>query len=199
MIGIVDYGAGNLMSVKKAFEYLGMKAKLISTRNDMVDIEKLVLPGVGAFGAAVEELKSKDLFKPIADWLESDKPFLGLCLGMQLIFEGSPESEGVKGFGHFPGHCVRFTVGKVPQMGWNQIEITKDSKLLEGIEDGTFFYFLHSFHVPKDEPDIITAETDYGIKYPSIVEKDNVYGIQFHPEKSGEIGLRMLKNWGEKC
>ncbi len=199
MIAIIDYGAGNLQSVKKAFDYIGVKSKIVSLAEELSNVDKLVLPGVGAFGAAVKRLEESGFYGLIGQWLESNKPFLGICLGMQLLFKSSLESEGTRGFGIFKGECLRFNKGKVPQIGWNQIRVVKDSKLLEGIDDSSFFYFLHGYYVVPEDANTVTATTEYGVTYPSIVGRGNIFAVQFHPEKSGEVGLKMLENWEELC
>ena len=199
MIAIVDYGAGNLRSVRKAFNHLRKTSMIAEKPEDLNEADKIILPGVGAFGAAIEKLKESNFYDAIYDWLSENKPFLGICLGMQMLFEESLESKETKGFGIFKGKCPRFTKGKVPQMGWNQIKISRESPLLKAIEDNSFFYFLHGYYVEATEPEIVTATTDYFINYASMIEKGNIFGVQFHPEKSGEIGLKMLNNWVEAC
>ncbi len=203
MIGIIDYGAGNLRSVKKALDYLGATNRVIPAGEDFGDeYTKLVLPGVGAFGAAVDRMKDAGAFNKLRRWLLADKPFLGICLGLQLLFEGSTESGDSEGLGVFPGNCRRFNERKVPQIGWNQLEdITDEGRcaLLKGIEPGDYFYFLHSYYAPEYDRSIIVACTEYGIKYPSVITKGNIYAVQFHPEKSGELGLKLLRNWVELC
>ena len=199
MIAIVDYGAGNLRSVRKAFNHLRKTSMIAEKPEDLDEADKIILPGVGAFGAAIEKLKESNFYDAIYDWLSENKPFLGICLGMQMLFEESLESKETKGFGIFKGKCPRFTKGKVPQMGWNQIKISRESPLLKAIEDKSFFYFLHGYYVEATEPEIVTATTDYFINYASMIEKGNIFGVQFHPEKSGEIGLKMLNNWVEAC
>jgi len=199
MIGIIDYGAGNLLSVKKAFDYLGTESRIVSTVKEFDNADRIVLPGVGAFGTAAGRLKESGFYELIKEWLQSDRSFLGICLGMQLLFESSFESTGADGFGFFLGHCLRFNKGKVPQIGWNRIEIIKDSKLLEGIPDGSFFYFLHSYYAATKKEDFVVASTQYGINYPSVMQRGNIHAVQFHPEKSGESGLKLLKNWESIC
>ena len=199
MIAIIDYGAGNLLSVKKAFDYLRLESKVISSIAEFNGFDRIVLPGVGAFGAAVERLKESGFFDIVKQWLEADRPFLGICLGVQLLFESSLESLGVNGFGTFKGKCLPFTKGKVPQIGWNQIKIEKESPLLNDIKGNSFFYFLHGYYVAPEDQSIITATTQYGLSYPSVIGKGNVHAVQFHPEKSGELGLKLLKNWVELC
>jgi glutamine amidotransferase len=199
MIAIIDYGAGNLRSVKKAFNHLEKDSIIADRPKDLDRADKIVLPGVGAFGAAVEKLKESGFYDATYNWLSENKPFLGICLGMQMLFEESLESKDTKGFGIFKGKCPRFKNGKVPQMGWNQINTERKSPLLRGIPDKSFFYFLHGYYVKVKDSELITATTDYYITYASIVEKGNVFGVQFHPEKSGEIGLKMLNNWVKAC
>jgi len=199
MIGIVDYGAGNLLSVYRAFDFLGIRCQIIRDKADFRNVRKLVLPGVGAFEAAIENMKSKAFFAIINDWLQSHKPFLGICLGMQVLFEESEESKEVHGFSTFQGKVVQFTKHKVPQIGWNQVHIERRSKLLKGIRDHSFFYFLHGYYVQSCPEDIIVGTTHHGVIYPSIIGKDNLYAVQFHPEKSGTIGLKLLKNWMSLC
>jgi glutamine amidotransferase len=199
MIAIIDYGAGNLHSVKKAFNHLKRESMIATEGDDLEKADRVVLPGVGAFGTAIEKLKETGFFDATMDWLSKDKPFLGICLGMQMLFEESLESENTKGFGIFKGKCPRFKKGKVPQTGWNQINIIKNSPLLKGIPNKSFFYFLHGYYVEVENNEIVTATTDYFITYTSMVEKENVSGVQFHPEKSGGMGLKMLSNWLETC
>jgi len=199
MIAIIDYGAGNLRSVRKAFNHLKVKNIIATGAEDLNDVKGIVLPGVGAFGKAMKKLKENNFYEGIKNCISAGTPFLGICLGMQMLFEESTESENVRGFGIFKGECERFKKGKVPQIGWNQINIVKESPLLEGIPDKTFFYFLHGYYVEAKNPDIITAKTDYFIEYTSIIEKGNIFGVQFHPEKSGKFGLQMLRNWVELC
>lgn len=199
MIAIIDYGAGNLKSVKTAFDYLNVESRIISNNKELTDAEKVVLPGVGAFGAAVEKLQESDFYEGIQDWLKAGKPFLGICLGLQLLLESSSESPGVKGLAIFKGENLRFNSGKVPQIGWNQVQIKKQSKLLNDIPNNSFFYFLHGYHIAPINQDLVTATTEYGITYPSVIENSNIYAVQFHPEKSGDIGLKLLKNWVELC
>jgi glutamine amidotransferase len=199
MIAIIDYGAGNLRSVKKAFDNLEVKNLIAARAKDLNEANGIVLPGVGAFGSAMKKLKETNFYEGINSWIAAGKPFLGICLGMQMLFEGSSESENIRGFDVFKGKCERFEEGKVPQIGWNQINIFKESPLLKEIPDKTFFYFLHGYYVEAKNPDIITAKTDYFVEYTSIIENVNVFGVQFHPEKSGKMGLKMLKNWVELC
>ncbi|MBD3305944.1 imidazole glycerol phosphate synthase subunit HisH, partial [candidate division KSB3 bacterium] len=180
MIGIIDYGAGNLLSVKKALDYLKMGNTLVRSPSDFTEtLDRIILPGVGAFGAAVDTLKAQALYEPVAQWLAADKPFLGICLGMQLLFEESLESPGIRGFGIFQGDVPQFTQGKVPQIGWNQVKQRTRTPLFEGIADEAFFYFLHGYYVDAKEPETVIGETDYGISYTSAVQRGRIYGVQF--------------------
>lgn len=199
MIAIIDYGAGNLKSVKKAFDYLDVESKVINKSDELSYAEKVVLPGVGAFGAAVEKLQESGFYEAIQKWLKANRPFLGICLGMQLLLESSSESPGVKGLSVFEGENLRFSSRKVPQIGWNQIKIQKLSKLLDDIPDRSFFYFLHGYYIAPAKQNLVTATTEYGITYPSVIENGNIYAVQFHPEKSGDIGLKLLRNWYFFC
>ena len=199
MIGVVDYGAGNLQSVRKAFDFLGVRSRILSIAAEFNTIDRLVLPGVGSFGHAVESMIKKQLYDPTAEWIRSDRPFLGICLGLQLLFESSKESVSERGFSVFKGICKRFAEKKVPQIGWNYIRVERENELLRGIHTGEFFYFVHSYYVDPMENGSILALSNYGVDYPSVIGKGNVFGVQFHPEKSGRAGLRLLKNWVERC
>ncbi len=193
-IGIIDYGAGNLLSVKKAFDFLGVNAFFVKSEGEMESARAIVLPGVGAFGAAMESLK--DLKSSIVEWINDGKPYLGICLGLQLLFEESEESPGVKGLSVLQGKVARFQADKVPQIGWNSIQIIKNTPVFEGIQDGEYFYFLHSYYVVPENDEIIISKTVYGGEtYTSGVQKGNLVAVQFHPEKSGQAGLKFLKNW----
>lgn len=211
MIAVIDYGMGNLRSVEKALEVSGAKTIVTSSAHGIAGCDKIVLPGVGAFGDAMKELKSRRLIDPIKEAIFRGKPFLGLCLGLQLLFEKSEEAPGVKGLGVFKGDVRRFRFTqyairnteyalKIPHMGWNSIDKNsklkiKNSKILEKIPYGSYMYFVHSYYVvPKDRGVILTT-TDYGIKFVSGIAKDNVYGLQFHPEKSQAMGLKILENF----
>jgi glutamine amidotransferase len=198
-IGIVDYGAGNLRSVKKALDYLGADNRFVQGPDDLVGVQKLILPGVGAFGHAVERMRGSGLVPSLVSWLNADRPFLGICLGLQLLFEASSESEAAQGLAFFPGRCEKFTAPKIPQMGWNDIEIARDTPLLEGIPPQAYFYFVHSYYVVPQLEDIVIARTYYATDFVSIAGRGRVFGVQFHPEKSGRVGLRLLQNWIERC
>ena len=211
MIAVIDYGMGNLRSVQKALEVVGGKAKVTQDPEDLKKAEKLVFPGVGAFGEAMRELKRLDLVGPIRDSISQGKLFLGLCLGLQLLFEYSEEAPGVKGLCVLKGESKRFKfkgqgsgvkggVLKVPHMGWNNIVKGSSvkgqgSSILKGVAPRSYMYFVHSYYVkPKDNKIVLTA-TDYGIKFTSGICKENIYGFQFHPEKSQALGLKILENF----
>ncbi len=195
MIAIINYGVGNIKSIQKAVEFVGGKATVTSDIDVIRNADGIILPGVGAFKAAMENLK--DFVEIIK---ETTVPILGICLGMQLFATESEERGLHKGLNMVPGRVVRFpnSVGKVPHMGWNQIKITRDHEILDGVEDGSYVYFVHSYHMKTDDKYIIT-KTEYSIEFTSGVAKDNVIGFQFHPEKSGKVGLKMIKNFVEMC
>lgn len=194
MIAIVDYGAGNLRSVTNALDFLSEKYIITDKTTDLKKADKIIFPGVGSFGDCMKSLEEKGLIDTLKEQASS-KPFLGLCLGLQVLFEGSDESKGVKGLSIFRGRCERFTRLKVPQIGWNSIRIIKKNSILDNVRDNAYFYFVHSFFpIPKDK-EVILTETEYGIKYCSSIAKDNIYAFQFHPERSGEVGLNILKNF----
>ena len=196
MIAVIDYGMGNLRSVEKAFQYLGYEAQIITDASELTDAHHLVLPGDAAFGDAMRNLREGGWDQRIDDHVEGGRPFLGICVGLQLMFTSSEEMGQHTGLGLLPGRCVRFPNSeKVPQIGWNQITRHTASPLLEGVEDGSFFYFVHSYYVQAENDDDQLATTDYGIEYTSIAGRDNVFGVQFHPEKSQKIGLKLLTNF----
>jgi len=196
MIAIVDYGMGNLRSVQRAFEYVGAEAIVTDHRATIESASAVVLPGVGAFGKAMSNLKRAGLADLIRQVIARGRPFLGICLGLQLLFKESEEMGQHRGLSVFDGMVKRFNVSlKVPQIGWNQIHVQQASPLLEGVADGSYAYFVHSYYVVPADPEIVLATTDYGINYPSVIGQDNVFGIQFHPEKSQTVGLRILRNF----
>lgn len=193
MIVIINYGTGNLKSIKNGFSKIGEEAVISDDIYEMEKADALILPGVGAFGNAMEQLENyNDL---IHDHINTGKPFLGVCLGQQILFTKSEESKGVKGLDVLKGEVLRLPEGlKVPHMGWNNLELKNKCRLLEGICND-YMYFVHSYYVKPEEEDIIAATTSYGIDIPAAICKDNVFATQFHPEKSGEIGLNILKNF----
>lgn len=200
MIAIVDYGMGNLRSVTNAFARLG--APIIITR-DKGAIEKaraIVLPGVGAFGKCMENLKGFGLTDVLKKQIGMGKPYLGICLGLQMLFESSEEAPGVEGLSIVKGSVKRFSNDlKVPHMGWNQVEQTKNSQIFKGIEQAEHFYFVHSYYPEPGEGDIIASKTDYGKPFASSIERENVFACQFHPEKSQRVGLHLLQNFIDLC
>lgn len=207
-IAIIDYGMGNLRNVQKAFEHMGIEARVSSLPADLDRADGWVLPGVGAFGDAMENLRAASLVEPIRQGVARGKPLLGICLGLQLLFQTSNEMGLHRGLGVLPGHVTRFEDGmkhagqtlKVPHVGWNQFHLTgqgRKSPLLEGVPDGSYAYFVHSYYVvPADSEDAL-AMTDYGIDFASVVGRGNVFGAQPHPEKSQEVGLGLLRNFAQ--
>jgi glutamine amidotransferase len=199
-IAIIDYQMGNLRSVQKAFEKIGRQALITSDRAELAHAKRIVLPGVGAFGDAIAELKRRDLVQPVKDAIGAGKPFLGICLGLQLLFDVGYEGGEFEGLGVLRGKCVRFDLPhelKVPHMGWNRGTIRRRAPILEGIEDDTFFYFVHSYYVVPEDKSVVAIETEYGRPFCAAVWKENLFATQFHPEKSQADGLRMLKNFAE--
>jgi glutamine amidotransferase len=205
-VAIIDYGMGNLASVEKAIRFLGHRAVITSDPRRIARAGKIILPGVGAFGAAMGELKRRRLIEPLLVSVTAGRPFLGLCLGLQLLFESSEESPGVRGLSVLPGKVKRFPRKKnlkVPHMGWNRIEIEGSKQkavgrnpLLEGIPDGAFMYFVHSFYAEPGDRALVAARTGYGRLFPSVVwDGGRIWATQFHPEKSQKWGLRILKNF----
>lgn len=195
MITIVDYQMGNLRSVQKAIEHAGGEAIVSSDPNEIAAASKLILPGVGAFGDAMEELRRRDLVSPICDFVASNRPFFGICLGLQLLFERGFEHGEHEGLGILQGDVVRFErpAGvKIPHMGWNSVSIERHSPVVDQVADGTHFYFVHSYYVRPQDPSIIAMQCDYSGKFCAMVQKDNLYATQFHPEKSQADGLKLL-------
>ena len=199
MIGIIDYGMGNLGSVSNACRFLDLDAKIITRKEEMNSCHAVVLPGVGAFGDCMAHLAEHDFVSSIEEWVQAGNPLMGICLGLQVLFGSSEESPGVSGLGIFPGTVKRFDLPqalKVPQIGWNRInEVQPDCPMFEGVEEGSFFYLVHSYYVCPEDEAIVAGTTEYGIDYCSCVWKDNVFATQFHPEKSQAVGLRILKNF----
>jgi len=196
-VAIIDYGAGNIRSIENAFKTINVETVLASSEKQLTDASHIVLPGVGAFGDAIENLK--DFINPLKENISSGKPFLGVCLGIQLVLDKSEESSGAQGLGLFKGTCKRFPdEEKVPHMGWNTVKKVGETPLLEGINDESFFYFVHSYYPQPTENKIVAGETTYGRKtFPSIISSRKISATQFHPEKSGEQGLKILKNFIE--
>jgi len=200
MIAIIDYQMGNLRSVQKCFEKVGHASTITSDPEVLARAEKIVLPGVGAFGDAIAEIRRRELVAPIREAVERGKPFLGICLGLQLLFEAGYEGGTHEGLGILPGKVVRFELPhgfKVPHMGWNSLSARRSVPLLAGLDGDTFCYFVHSYYVVPRDRDVIAAETDYGGPFCSMIWRDNLCATQFHPEKSQRVGLQMLKNFAE--
>ena len=199
MIAIIDYDAGNIKSVEKALQYLGEEAVITRDAGEILMADKVILPGVGAFGDAMEKLNRYGLVPVIHEVVEKGIPFLGICLGLQLMFESSEEAPGVEGLGLLKGKIVRIPEGdglKVPHMGWNSLSFPKEGRLFAGIPENSYVYFVHSYYLQAEE-DIVTATAEYGVTIHASVEKGNVFACQFHPEKSSHTGLTILKNFVE--
>jgi len=200
LLVVVDYGMGNLLSVSKALSALGARTTVSGKRSALCRAHGLVLPGVGAFGEAVRRLKRLALWEPLKEWVAAGRPFLGICLGYQLLLEGSPEFGWTKGMGLVAGRVARFPRGlKVPHMGWNRLVVRKRGWLLAGLPSRPYAYFVHSFYPRPADRSIVAAETDYGVRLASAVEFGKVAGVQFHPEKSQAVGLRILRNFVALC
>ena len=206
MIAIIDYGMGNLRSVQKGFEKIGAEAVVTADPQIVLQADKVVLPGVGAFSDCMRNLEQAGFVEPILRVITEGRPFLGICVGMQLLFTDSVEFGLYRGLNVIPGHVLRFPDDmrvegerlKVPQMGWNQLRFKRRPPAFEGIPDGSNVYFVHSYYVKPDNDDVIATTTDYGIEFCSSVWKDNIVATQFHPEKSQDVGLRILKNFAEQ-
>lgn len=198
MIVIVDYGMGNLRSAEKAFAQAGFETKVSDNPAMLAKAKGLVIPGVGAFPEAMKNLHEKKLVAPIRQHAAAGKPLLGICLGMQVLFQQGFEGDRVEGLGLLAGDIVRIPAGvKIPHMGWNRLTMLQESPILQGTPDGAYVYFVHSYFANNCAAADIVAVTDYGVMLPAVVQKKNVYGLQFHPEKSGDTGLSMIKNFGE--
>ena len=200
MIGIIDYDAGNIRSVEKALSYLGEKTVVSRNPQTLKNADKVILPGVGSFGQAMENLHRYELVPVIQDMIKEGKPFLGICLGLQLLFESSEESPGVEGLGILKGKILKIPSSpglKIPHMGWNSLQLQNNGRLYRNIPQDTYVYFVHSYYLQAREPEIVKAVTEYSTEIHASVEKDNVFACQFHPEKSGKYGLEILKNFAE--
>lgn len=200
MIALIDYGAGNLRSVHKALKFVGAEVRVVTRPDEIGGARALVLPGVGAFDDCIHALRKQELLEASVDFIHTGRPFLGICVGYQALFEKSEEFNScAAGLSLFGGKVVRFDGRnglKVPQIGWNQIEITRpECPLFKGVESGSYVYFVHSFYPQPTDPSIIASETEYGQRFASAVWKDNVYATQFHPEKSQRVGLKLLENF----
>ncbi|MDC7301373.1 imidazole glycerol phosphate synthase subunit HisH [Agathobacter ruminis] len=200
MIAIIDYGAGNLKSVEKALLAIGKECVITRNEKEILQADHVILPGVGAFGDAMNHLKQYDLDKVIREYAQTGNPFLGICLGLQLLFEGSDESEGVEGLGLLKGEVVRIPAEpglKIPHIGWNSLHLQNNGRLFAGMQDEPYVYFVHSYYLKAKEPQIVKATAEYGVTIHASVEKNQIFACQFHPEKSGAIGLQILRNFTE--
>jgi glutamine amidotransferase len=205
MIAIIDYDAGNIKSVEKALQFLGEEVIVTSDRDAILSADKAILPGVGSFGDAMEKIRERNLEEVIHEFVESGKPFLGICLGLQLFFESSEETPGVKGLGLLKGKITRIpneykqngetVTQNVPQIGWNNIKVNPSSKLLKGLGDNPYVYFVHSYYLQADDIEDVAATTEYGVTIHAAVERMNVMATQFHPEKSSDVGMNILRNF----
>lgn len=200
MIAIIDYDAGNIRSVEKALQFLGQEVKITRDREEILGADKVVLPGVGSFGDAMGKLHQYGLVEVIRQVAEKKTPFLGICLGLQLLFERSDESPGVEGLGILKGEILRIPEGegrKIPHMGWNSLELRNQGRLFAGISGEPYVYFVHSYYLKARDEQIVKAATEYGVTIHASVEQDNIFACQFHPEKSSDTGLQILKNFIE--
>ncbi len=200
MIAIIDYQMGNLRSVQKAFEKVGFAAHITCDPHEIASADRVILPGVGAFRDAIAEIRKRDLVSPIKDAIDSGKPFLGICLGLQLLMQVSHEEGTYEGLGIFPGEVIKFDIPveyKVPHMGWNQVQIKFDHPVLNGIQPDSHFYFVHSYFVAPQQNDLVVLESNYPQPFCAAIAKENVFATQFHPEKSQTDGLKLLKNFAE--
>ncbi|MFP6602055.1 MAG: imidazole glycerol phosphate synthase subunit HisH [Pirellulaceae bacterium] len=198
MIAIIDYQMGNLRSVQKGFEKIGQEAQIVSDPQQLKAATKVVLPGVGAFGDAMQELTQRGFVDPLREWLEQDRPFLGICLGLQLLFDRSFEGGEHRGLGVLAGEVLRFDVPaplKVPHMGWNELQLQKPAPILEGINSGDHLYFVHSYYVAPEDREVVAVEADYGGPFCAMVWRGQLFATQFHPEKSQQVGLQILENF----
>ncbi|MEI8247829.1 MAG: imidazole glycerol phosphate synthase subunit HisH [Lentisphaerota bacterium] len=197
MIALIDYNMGNLLSVSKALEYVGGDIRVIDTPADIAKADAVVLPGVGNFGDGMEHLRGRGFEQPVIDAVNSGKPFLGICLGMQMLLDASEEASGVKGLGIIKGKVVRFpeNIEKVPHMGWNSVRIDRPCNILDGVADESYFYFVHSYYACPDSADAVIGSCEYITRFAAIIGGKNIFATQFHPEKSQNAGLQILKNF----
>lgn len=200
MIAIIDYDAGNLKSVEKALQFLGQECVITRDFHEIKKADKVILPGVGSFGDAMSQLRKFELDKVIREVAAEQKPFLGICLGLQLLFEGSEESEGVEGLHLLDGEILRIPEQeglKIPNIGWNSLDLQNNGRLFENLNGNPFVYFVHSYYLKAREESIVKATIEYGTHIHASVEKDNIFACQFHPEKSGTVGLQILSNFAK--
>ncbi|MBR1730859.1 MAG: imidazole glycerol phosphate synthase subunit HisH [Ruminococcus sp.] len=202
MIAIIDYGAGNIQSVYKALKFIGRDCIITNKKEEILNADGAILPGQGSFGDCMDSMKKSGTDKAVIEFIKSGKPFLGICVGLQLLFEKSEENPETDGLGIFKGTIRRIPNGeglKIPHMGWNSINILKNDGIFKDIRDNPYVYFVHSYYLDSEEKTIVSAQTEYGVKIDAAVSHGNVTATQFHPEKSGEVGLKMLKNFAEIC
>ncbi len=199
--GIIDYGAGNLLSVRNALKSLGFPTRTVAGPDDFAGLQRLVFPGVGAFGDSLRHIDRQNLRQPLLEWLQADKPFLGICIGYQVLFESSEETPAVEGLGFLKGQVVRFQSGqglKIPHIGWNRVDFTDPGDpLWRGMPAEPYFYFVHSYYPSPEDQDLVCATADYGSPFAAGIRSGNVCAVQFHPERSQQLGLRFLKNFVE--
>ena len=200
MIAIIDYGAGNIQSVSKALKHIGCEAFITRDKEQILKADGAVLPGVGSFGDTMDTMNSYGIKDTVIEYTNSGKPFLGICLGLQLLFPESEESPEAKGLGIFDGSITKIPSGeglKIPHIGWNSLDIKKTDGLFKGIDKNPYVYFVHSYFLNASEKNIVSAQTQYGVTIDASIEKGNIFATQFHPEKSGETGLKILKNFAD--
>lgn len=200
MIAIIDYGAGNIQSVNKALKHIGCDTVVTRNKDVIMKADGAVLPGVGSFGDTMNTMTQYGIKDTVLDYTKSGKPFLGICLGLQLLFPASEESPEAKGLGIFDGTITKIPSGeglKIPHIGWNSLDIKKKGGIFKGIEGNPYVYFVHSYYLNASDKSIVSAQTDYGVSIDASIEKDNVFATQFHPEKSGETGLKILRNFAD--
>ena len=199
MIGVIDYGAGNLRSVCNSLKKLSVDCHVVKAPSDLNKIQTMIFPGVGSFGDSSDQLKKQSLFEPIREWIINDRPFLGICIGFQMLFDSSEESPGSEGLGIIPGKVIKFSEQKnlkVPHMGWNEVQIKNlDDPVWQKIDDLTHFYFVHSYFPKPNNPEVSSSTTGYGVDFTSSIRFGNIFGTQFHPEKSQKSGLRLIENF----
>lgn len=200
MIAIIDYGAGNIQSVNKALKHIGCDCFVTRSHDEIIKADGAVLPGVGSFGDTVDSLSKFGIRDTAVEFINTGKPFFGICLGLQLLFPGSEESPGAKGLGVFDGSITKIPNGdglKIPHMGWNSLDIKKRDRLFKGIDGSPYVYFVHSYYLNAADRQIVAAQTQYGVTIDAAVEHNNVFATQFHPEKSGDVGLQILRNFAD--
>lgn len=202
MIAVIDYGGGNIQSVYKALKFIGCECKITCDKDEIINADGAILPGQGSFGDCIDSMREKGIDKAVKSFIESGKPFLGICVGLQLLFEISEETPDIEGLGIFKGKIKRIPNGeglKIPHMGWNSIKTLNNEGIFKGIEDNSYVYFVHSYYLDAEDKSIVSAQTEYGVKIDAAVTRGNVTATQFHPEKSGETGLKMLRNFAAMC